>query len=61
MLEIVFLSRQRVMLFELGSLLLNETIAQHLYNGIYELHKIFSEERKHTENVSKDNIEFSKL
>lgn len=53
MLEIVFMSRKRIMLFELGSLILNESLAKYLFGGFYELHKIFSERSKDKEIASK--------
>mmetsp|Transcript_11002 Transcript_11002/g.9452 ORF Transcript_11002/g.9452 Transcript_11002/m.9452 type:complete len:135 (-) Transcript_11002:127-531(-) len=49
MLEIVFMSRKRIMLFELGSLILNESLAENLFGGFYELHRIFSERSRDKE------------
>lgn len=54
--QIVFFSRQRVMLYELAGLLLNETIGNMLYSGMFELHKEYMENKKHTENVSKPSF-----
>lgn len=46
MLEIQHLSRQRVILYQLGSYLLNDVIAEYIFNGVYELHNDFRDQRK---------------
>ena len=60
MLEIVFMSRKRIMLFELGSLILNESLAENLFGGFYELHRIFSERSRDKEIASKTRGEFGR-
>jgi len=56
LLEIKYSSRQRAMLFELGSFLFNETIAGHIYNGIYQLIKDHHENAKNKNKIGSKTL-----
>jgi len=58
LLEIKYSSRQRAMLFELGSFLFNETIAGHIYNGIYQLIKDHHENAKNKNKIGSKYFSF---
>jgi hypothetical protein len=50
--ELICKSRKRIMMYDLGSYLLNESIGKQIFSGILELHKIMVEENKYQESVS---------